>query len=517
MAFYQEDLRLLTYIQDQKSVSIKQLAMYFKKDLSSIRKEIHHMNHELPDYFQITIHKNQVTSAMNYSDYLNFIQNMEISQYFPSVQERVAVIMLLCFQDGYVNLSRLYNTWGFSLTTKKKDTKYLKTYLAPYGLEISILRKKGITIQENEFQFRLAVSSFLLLIAEVGENLKFYERLANSPFEHLLYLHFSDILKEVESSAIQAYLKILEAVKVMPSYPSKKMLLIYLVLYYYHIDYLKEPPKFLIARPVIPFTLSDSVFENYAINHVISILDFRPFLSVPRSAKLEQKINSFFQSVGSELRLDFYTEEQVFQELYTYLYKKIFVHYYHIELSDKLVKNTEQYEYKIYNCISRYASFFQEDWKFQMNPDHISAITLIIKKWILRNNTIGREKKRLILITNTIQEKLEYFIETLKEYIDFKIIAILDINELYQIKNLSYHYIITLSDRTSLVLEKLGYSYVRLHFFLTDSDIVLLKSLGFPTKASKFIAHNLIGQIFSNHSEKSAEEYLFEHYGDYFI
>lgn len=517
MALYQEDLRLLNYIQDQKSISIKQLALYFKKDSSSIRKEIHHINKELPSYFQMKIHNNQVTSAMSYSDYLNFIQNMEISQYFPSIQERTAVIMLLCFQEGHVNLSRLYNTWGFSLTTKKNDTRYLKTYLAPYGLKISILRKKGIAIQGNEFQFRLAVSSFLLLIAEVGENFKFYERLANSPFEHLLYLRFSDMLKEVESRAIQAYCKILEAINVIPSYPSKKMLLIYLALYYYHMDYLKEPPEFLLAAPVISFTLSGSVFENYGINHVISILDFRSFLPVPRSPKLEQEINSFFQSVCSELRLNFYTEELVFQELYTYLYKKISAHYYHIELSDKLVKNTEQYENEIYTCISRYAHFFQENWDFQMNSDHISAITLIIKKWILKNKIIGHKKIRLILITNTIQEKLEYFIENLKEYIDFKIIAILDINELYQINDLSYQHIITLSDRTSLVLEKLGYPYIRLHFFLTDSDIALLKSLGFPTKASRFIAHNLVSQIFSNHSKRSAEEYLLEHYGDYFI
>ena len=95
--------------------------------------------------------------------------------------------------------------------------------------------------------------------------------------------------------------------------------------------------------------------------------------------------------------------------------------------------------------------------------------------------------------------------------------AVLDINELYQIETLSYQHIITLSDRTSLVLEKLGFPYIRLHFFLTDSDISVLKELGFPTRASRFIAHNFISQIYSGCSEKDAEEYLLENYGDYFI
>ena len=517
MALYPENLRMLNYIQDQKSVSIKQLALYFKKEVSSIRKEIHHLNQELPSRFQMEVHNNQVTSAMNYSDYLHFIQNLEMSLYLPSIRERIAVIILLCFQNGYANLSRLYSEWGFSLTTKKKDTRYLKTYLVPYGLELVVLRKKGIAIQGDEFQFRLSVSGLLLQIAEVGEDLKFYERLANSPFEHLLYSHFSDMLQETEERAIQLYRRILDTIKAVPSYPSKKLLLIYLVLHCCHKEHLHESPKFLIAAPDTPFSFSDSAFENDAINHILSILDFRPALAVPQSPALEADVRGFFQSVCSELNLNFYTERQVFQELYTYLYKKISAHFYHIELSDKLVKHTEQHEREIYACISEYASFFLKNWQFQMNQDHISAITLMMKKWILRNKIIGREKMRLILITNTIQEKLEYFVETLKEYFDFKIVAVLDINELYQIETLSYQHIITLSDRTSLVLEKLGFPYIRLHFFLTDSDISILKGLGFPTRASRFIAHNFISQIYSGCSEKDAEEYLLENYGDYFI
>lgn len=517
MSIHSEDLKLLTYIQEQKSLSLNQLSAYFKKERSSIRKELKHMSEELPPDSAPLVYNNQVTTSMDYPAYLNFIQNLSISEYSPSILERISVILLICYEKGDVNLSRLYNSWNFSSTTKKKDTKYLRELLKPYDLEIFILRKKGIMIKGNEFLFRLLISQFLFTIVEVTETLDFYERLANNPFEHLLYIHFSNIFHNIEQKPAELYDKILENLGITPSYPSKKMLLIYIILLYHHYGKLDILPEHFTDMPSSRFDFVKDTLENEGINRLLLMLDFRPAFKLPDSRRLADSVNSYFKLLCRELNLNFYTHSQVNQELYTYIYKKMAVQHYHIELTDKLVKNTEQHETEIYACIAKYASYFQEDWQFQMNSDHISAITLILKKWKLKNKIIGREKLRFILVTNTIEEKLEYFIESLKEFIDFKIIAVLDINELYLIKELPYQYIITLSDRTSLVLKQLGYSYIRLHFFLTDEDIRTLKDLGFPSKASRFIARNFIGQIFSLPSEETAEEYLLEYYDDYFI
>ncbi len=523
MSFNKEDLKVLKYVQGQHSVALSQVARHFHKELSSVRKQLKQLNDNLPKTIRLKIVNGTVTTTLSYAEYLSFIHNLDSRDYVSTATERIAVILLTCYEQGYVNLSELYGSWNLSLTTKKKDTQLLRNYLQKYKLQVVVLRKKGITVKRvdnskrSELSLRLLNAQLLLPIVEVDRDFIFYERLANTPFEHLLYLKLEKIIKSVGTMYTVLYKRILAQIGVTPSYPSKKMLLLYLALYCYHQNQLHYLPRYFsdTSSPQRRF-LEDSL-ENSAVNQLLSMLDFRPALTVLPSKRLSKKINDYFALLCRELNLNFYTKEQTLQELYTYLHKKILINYYNIELTDKLVKNTKAYEPQIYEKVELYRDYFLQDYQFAMSEDHISAITLILKKWIYRNRIITDNKVRLIIVTNTIEEKLEYFMESLKEYIDFATVAVLDINELYQIEQMKFNYIITLSDRTTLTLKNLGYDCIRLHFFLTDDDIAVLRSLNIPEKATKFIAHDFAKQIVNCSSESEIESYLKNKFSDNFI
>lgn len=64
----------------------------------------------------------------------------------------------------------------------------------------------------------------------------------------------------------------------------------------------------------------------------------------------------------------------------------------------------------------------------------LSTLTLIFREHVLKNKIAGRNLKKIVIITNSAKEKSTFFSQQLLYYFDIQVIAILNINELYQLK-----------------------------------------------------------------------------------
>ncbi len=64
----------------------------------------------------------------------------------------------------------------------------------------------------------------------------------------------------------------------------------------------------------------------------------------------------------------------------------------------------------------------------------LSTLTLIFREHVLKNKIAGRNLKKIVIITNSAKEKSNFFSQQLLYYFDTQVIAILNINELYQLK-----------------------------------------------------------------------------------
>lgn len=510
------NLELLKYIQEKNVISLKKVSEHFNKNITSIRREIEMINFYLNKERMLLTKNGYVFSQIDYLTYTSFVGNLTIDDYLSTCKERLKVITIKAFFYDYVNLSKEYEAWNLSLTTKKRDSKELKKLIISKHLDIIILKRKGITITGNDFYYRLFVIEILLPLIEIAEDFKITKRLANTPLENTivdcLFEHICEI-KEVLDARIQNFLK--EQNRSL-SYSSKKFLLLYT-----YISEIRKGKNTIIENIKLPIKPLNLYFksepgENIAFNQVTTMLDFIPPLNLPVDDNLITTIRMFVNKIQSCITIELYTYEDIIKELYCYIYKQISSLNYGFIFYDKMVKNTEKHIPYLYNKVSIHIDIIENKYNIKFNNEHLSTITLILKKWINKNKVLGKNVKKIVIVTNISYERSQYFIETLKDFIEFELVSVLNINEVYQLKHLKFDIIVNFSDRVKTVINEYGYESVKLNFFLENSDIEKLLSLGLSISRKKFIGDDFSKNL-QNKDQSEIKEYLINNYGDYFI
>lgn len=510
------NLELLKYIQEKNIISLKKLAEHFNKNITSIRREIEITNLYLNKEQMLLIKNGYVFSQIDYLTYTSFIRNLSIDDYLSTCNERLQVIIVKAFFYDYVNLSREYQTWNLSLTTKKRDTKELKNLLISKHLDMTVLKRKGVAIKGNEIYYRLFVIQILLPFIEVNENFEITKRLANTPLENIavgcLFEHIYKI-KEMLTIRIRNFLK--DQNKNL-SYSSKKFLLLYT-----YISEIRKAKNSLVENVKLPLKPLDLYFqpepyENIAFNQVTTMLDFIPPLNFPIDENLVIAIKLFLNKIQSNIKTTLYTYEDIITELYNYIYKQISSLNYNFIFYDKMVRNTEKHIPKLYKNVCLFINIIEEEYNIKFNNEHLSTITLILKKWINKNKVLGKNVKKIIIVTNTSYERSYYFIETLKDFIEFELVSLLNINEIYKLNQLKFDIIINFSDRVKTSISQHGYDSIKLNFFLENNDIEKLLGLGFSISRKRFLADDFARNL-QNKNQSEIKDYLLNNYGDYFI
>lgn len=104
----------------------------------------------------------------------------------------------------------------------------------------------------------------------------------------------------------------------------------------------------------------------------------------------------------------------------------------------------------------------------------------------------------------------------LKEQIECNLIKVLSINELNRIKDMNYDFILTFSDRIQDIVSSLGYSSIKLNYFIEDEDIKILLNHGFSRHHQHIITSDF-ADLIQNKDKNSIEILLKKTYPELFI
>lgn len=530
------DLQLLKYLQENPDVPLAKTAGDFYRNPTSIRRQLAAINQMLSGRCYIEVRNSRIRSGLTYADYLDIVRSLTVDTYLPSCKERLQLIIIKAFFGEIVNLTRIYEELGFSVTTKKSDTAKLRPLLSAYGQEVQIARKKGITIIGNELRFRMLVIEILLPLIEWDPVTGIMSRRANTPVQavmadicigaslppKLLNIRFPELWQKTRDYSL--------------SYQSRKLLSLYLCLFVARQPRhpAAEPEQVLLKLP--DWNLLHDPWENTALLHIISMLDFDPAPDVPVSPALYSHAVRLCDKVSEQAGIPFFNHGEIQMELYRYLSKIYFQDFYGIQIKDKMVRNTEQQFPRLYQTICGQLLPVSEEFHIHFHSEHYTTLTLILQKWIDYHQLSGLNRKSIVLVTNTSSERSRFFISALEDLVEFDLCAIISIHELERLEHLTnpptpnaparrayvtgrpkgYDFIITLSDRTAGLLANQGFPSLRLEFFLGTKDLEKLLAAGFGTARKRLSAKALADSLSGLTPDEIAVR-LKRDYPEYFI
>lgn len=143
MALTSYNLNLLKYLQENNSAHISKVSKHFNKNAATIRKNIYHLNKYLPKNQYLTIKNGYIIHDLSYNNVNDFIKELNMNNYSLNKYERIYYVIIKTFFSGSINLTKVYENLGLSLTTKKKDTKFLKEYLGEKELGSKLYIRKA--------------------------------------------------------------------------------------------------------------------------------------------------------------------------------------------------------------------------------------------------------------------------------------------------------------------------------------------------------------------------------------
>lgn len=515
MGFNYNDLTLLRFIQKRHSIPLAKAALQFGKNETSIRRAVEQINLSFPSPV-IEIEKGICSSRLSYEELVSLIRSMSPSDYASSSSERIMVMIVTIFFCGYVNASELYEKWGLSLTTKKQDTWQLRSFLKKYRLFLTTLHKKGLTITGDELQLCFLVIDILHPLLEFTPENRVHARFANTPIERQSFETAMIYLEKVFSPAAEKLTHFLEENHLALNYPSKKFLLLFICIM--ETRPLKPDTTFSCRLPFKPLDLhfTDSPMENKLYNVALSMQNFSKNPTLPFDARLWQITERFAEDVVNGLAHPFSISEDFLTELYEYFYREITLDYFHCTFVDKTVENTAGKFPVLYEQIRRYGIYFQAAYNFSLLDEHLSTLTLMVEKHIIKNRTADRRRKRIIIMTSINFERISFFLEQLREYIAFQWVETLNLNEIHRLNDLSYDCIFCFSTRIFNILNSRELPVIRVNFFLENKDIDRLLKLGFSAQTHRFNANSLALDL-AGKTEAEMVSYLKNRFGDYFV
>ena len=69
---------------------------------------------------------------------------------------------------------------------------------------------------------------------------------------------------------------------------------------------------------------------------------------------------------------------------------------------------------RLYDILSSAISDYEETYQTRLNHFQIASLTLIFRKFTNRNKLAGRNRKKLVIVTNSSIEKIDFFMERMK-------------------------------------------------------------------------------------------------------
>ncbi len=507
-------VEFLKYISNNQSISIQKMCKHFNRTPAFLRSEINTLNQYLEPQDQIQIMNSEIVSTFEYEDFLFFMRNLSIDDYKANVYERQKLLIIMAYFDEFLNLTKIYNDWNLSMTTKKNDIKDLDQKLNDYNLRIERYPGKGVKINGNPLQFRILVVSIISECIDVYTS-GIMMRQANTPIERMIYDFFYQKTQDMFDKAQDIVSNFLLEYRTNLNYYSRKFFLLYVILVVFQ---KKSPIKIIESLALSPhnFYLFEDRRENTAFNQVVSMIDFDPIIAFPYNSELMNLTKKLVNAIEKYEGQNIYTEKEMIEDLYTFIYRQYFFNHFKYRYEDKLVKDIFNVYPELFHFIENSLEDIEKYLLMRFNQEQITSITLIVSKWILKNKIYGEARKKILLVTNIGYERVNYFLESLASYIDFEHVATVDVNELHLLDTFEFDLILSFSNRTHSNLEKLGYDSIKIEYFLDYENVTKLYYAGCSIAKKHLIAENLIKDL-EGKSSKSKIDYLRKNYGNIFL
>lgn len=163
---------------------------------------------------------------------------------------------------------------------------------------------------------------------------------------------------------------------------------------------------------------------------ILASLDNHGKIMYPNDSLVVTCRTQLLTYVEERVHTTFYSKEQLENNLDQYLYKCLIRHFLKYDFYDNKLDDVKKEFSFLYQLVEYcYDRFLSE--KITLDERQISTLTLIFREHVLKNKIAGRNLKKVVIITNSAKEKSTFFSQQLLYYFDTKVIAILNINELY--------------------------------------------------------------------------------------
>lgn len=510
----QTHISLLKYISNNPNTNLNQMSTYFSRTPTYIRREIALLNVYLDNNFEIKIKNSEIKTDLDYESFLIFMENLPIFDYAPNQIERHKSLIVQSFFEEFLNLTEIYNQWNLSLTTKKNDLKALEKYIAPFNLYVKRFPGIGIKIEGDLLQYRNLITQILIDCSDIFDS-KLTIRRANTPIEKQLYNYVFGKTKDHYSKTTTTIQNFLDEYQININYHSKKFFFLYVLLVYYQN---KKPIKNIKRLQLEPlnFYLFENRNENIAFNQIVSMIDFDPLVIFPHNEVLMALTQNFANDLETHLEHDIHTKKEMVEDLYNFIYRQYFYNHFNYIFQDKLVTDTALVFPNLFRYVESRLNNIESFFNFKFHDEQIASLTLIAEKWHSKNQLYGKMRKKIILVTNIGFERVDYFIETLKNYVDFEHISTIDVNELHLLENYNFDLILTFSNRTTSILHNLGYNSIKIAYFLDHNNILKLYNAGCSIAKKRIVSASLIDEL-SDKNDLQKIEFLKEHYDHLFL
>ncbi|MGG5329373.1 hypothetical protein [Enterococcus sp. AZ163] len=507
------DLYLANRIQEKQRMTIDQLVKKLERSPATIRRSVQSINEYLPKEDQFLITDSTVVSQLSYHTLIQFIQSLELMDFAASVEERFEYFLTLSILYPSVNLSNLYEKIQVSQSTKKKDRIFFKETLDKHGLQLEALRGKGTTIVGDELAFRILVTKILSKTIEINAQSEIIPRQANTPLQNLIFAEAQKLWQD-NASPLTTFLK---EQQLQFNYTATKFLFTYTYLSTERLTRehtIEEIHEFIVAPPVYHFFQTQ--LEDQAFSCVLASLDNDGQAIYQTNSFIHQLATQLADYVEERILTTFYTKESLIQELEHYLSKCLFRNRLNFDFYDNKLDDVKL-EFSFLFQLVEYFYETQLAASFRLDEYQLSTLTLLFREHVLKNKIAGRNRKKIMIVTNSAKEKSDFFAQQLSYYFDTEVVGYLNLHEIHRLSGFKFDHLITFSNRISSILTESSYPNIKLNYYLHEEDRKYLMKLNFSLNSQrKLISKAFTREIASIPSEQLAD-FLKKNYSDFFV
>lgn len=509
------DLYLANRLQEKGQTTLDALALKTKKSVATIRRSIQTLNQYFKPSKQFVITEAKIISNMRYRDLITMIQNLNLTDFSTTATERLNYLVCLCVLQQTVNLSQMYDELAVSQSTKKKDRGTFLTILAQKKLTLTSLPGKGVTITGNEWALRTWACEYLMEIIEIDEQGTITNRRANNPLQRLLFEETKFLWQTNTCDTLE---DLLANNNIQLNYTSTKFLYLYYLLAKKRVKNDKSEIKetFQSPLPVKVWSVFSSEAENFYFSCLLASLDNQGTSLYKKDDHLTNLSSRLISYIEERILTHFYSRMVLQYEISHYLYKCILRNqlsydFYDNKLDD--VKNEFPFLYQLVEYF--YVHELAEE--FYLGTYQLATLTLIFREHVLKNKVAGRNRKKIVVVTNSAQEKSDFFSQQLSYHFDTEIIATINLHELYRLKHLQFDHLLTFSNRIATILNEEGYPNIKVNYYFHDEDLAYLSKRNFSSNYNrKLIADQFIDSLKQTDSAHWSD-FLKDQYPNFFV